>query len=60
LAVEVSRPQPSVPAELLWFDLTGTSKQVNLAEMIPQIYSKIYGLDHSHPLLLEIADQLSK
>jgi hypothetical protein len=51
---------PALPAELLWLELTGASKQVNLAEMIPQIYSKIYGLGHNHPLVVEIAGQFSK
>jgi GNAT superfamily N-acetyltransferase len=48
---------PALPAELLWLELSGATKQINLAEITPLIYSKIYGLGPCDPLITEVAGQ---
>jgi hypothetical protein len=48
-----------IAAELLWFELTGAAGQINLAEVIPQIYQRIYGLAFNDPLIMEVAGQFA-
>ncbi len=47
----------AMPAELLWFELAGATKELNMADLIPQIYSKIYGLSSNHALVLDVMTQ---
>jgi hypothetical protein len=48
---------PALPAELLWLELSSATKTVNLADLLPQIYSKIYGLGPDHLLVTDVATQ---